>query len=264
MADRTVGALYAQSAGQVNVVKSTFERNQAESAYGALGIGGEIDSQGEYVGLVSVVQSTFLDNETGGWGGAIGTVTACKEFEIRDSVFKRNRSQGIGGGALFLCAPGGRYAIYNSWFEENEEGAESGGAGGAIYNGVPVPLEVNGSTIIRNHAQCDGGAILGILSGIKESLFENNSGNFNFVDDDSCGIIGSGNQMVTSPKLGPLRDNGGAVPTRKPRGNSPLVDAIDTYACYPYAVVEDARGVSRPQRKRCDIGAVGVGSARKR
>ena len=368
------GGAVILGAPQINVVKSTFERNRAGSLGGALMLG-STDS-----GLVSVVQSAFFDNESDGIGGAMGTAGPSRRFEIRDSIFKRNRATN-GGGAFLVGALSDLYAIYNSWFEENESAGPLGG--GAIHLGAPSPSEIVGSTFIRNHTQVDGGAIAGVLdSGLIEgSLFEGNSaeanagavmvfgtsneaaetiirdssfggnqaggaggaigmsdyakvraqnvtltnnqagergggvsdltdqgenrltlvystvvdnvaaeeganlflasplvshnsvialprvgancavppstGSFNFVDDDgSCMIAGSSNRTGKHPRLNPLRDNGGPVPTRKPRFFSPLIDAIDTFGCYPFAVDADARGVPRPQIKGCDIGAV--------
>jgi hypothetical protein len=71
------------------------------------------------------------------------------------------------------------------------------------------------------------------------------------------------------PMLGPLQDNGGATPTRKPLPGSPALDAAS-----PLAVgtpggcpATDQRGVARPQPSRpggvdrCDMGAVEVPEA---
>ena len=76
--------------------------------------------------------------------------------------------------------------------------------------------------------------------------------------DSSCG---SAHETV-DPRLGPLRDNGGAVPIGPNGGlgnvltmaidaTSPLFDAGDGGACPD----EDARGVARLQGPGCDIGA---------
>lgn len=88
---------------------------------------------------------------------------------------------------------------------------------------------------------------------------------YNHFSDASCALNGTGNQQTDAPfLLGPVADNGGAVPTRLPAYASVLVDAVPPAAC---PVTEDARGVARPRGVGCDIGAVelqplsGTGSA---
>jgi hypothetical protein len=64
------------------------------------------------------------------------------------------------------------------------------------------------------------------------------------------------------PLLGPLRDNGGTTPTMMPKPGSPAIDIGDNGVCVtgPVSGV-DQRGVARPQRARCDMGAVEVRQA---
>ena len=77
---------------------------------------------------------------------------------------------------------------------------------------------------------------------------------YNWVSGPNCGPSGPIDQStIEFLRLGPLADNGGAVPTRAPGAGSALVDAIPGAAC---ASSEDARGVTRPQGTGCDIGAV--------
>lgn len=84
-------------------------------------------------------------------------------------------------------------------------------------------------------------------------------GTYNWFDDASCNITGMGNRLAPPSNflLGPLRDNGGPVPTHAPFLGSPLIDAVPTHSC---VITSDARGVTRPQgaRLRCDMGAVEV------
>ena len=69
---------------------------------------------------------------------------------------------------------------------------------------------------------------------------------------DASGNLSSnlGDQIDTDPLLGPLRDNGGPVPTRGLLPGSPALGAADSSA-----PAVDARGVSRPQNGAPDIGA---------
>lgn len=64
--------------------------------------------------------------------------------------------------------------------------------------------------------------------------------------------------VVGNPQLGALHDAAGAMPVLLPGVGSVALDAV---ACDDAAAV-DARGVTRPQGARCDVGAVEVRQAR--
>jgi len=85
---------------------------------------------------------------------------------------------------------------------------------------------------------------------------------YNFSTDASCGLTGVGDrQGAGDPMLGALADNGGPTPTRLPLESSPLIDGVPIGACQAdgaSGVTTDQRGVGRPQRAGCDIGAVEV------
>ena len=85
-----------------------------------------------------------------------------------------------------------------------------------------------------------------------------NSEGFNFSDDDSCGFTDSTDNVAdgNDPMLGALGDNGGPTQTMLPLPGSPLIDAIQPVS--ECQVDVDQRGVSRPQIKGCDTGAVEV------
>lgn len=68
----------------------------------------------------------------------------------------------------------------------------------------------------------------------------------------SCGFDEPGDQQNTDALLGPLADNGGAVPTALPAPGSP---AIDTGPC---TLAVDGRWLPRPAGGSCDSGAVEV------
>jgi len=88
-----------------------------------------------------------------------------------------------------------------------------------------------------------------------------NSNGYNFSDDGSCNFNDSTDNVANGndPKLGVLADNGGPTQTMLPQSDSPLIDLIKpSSAC---EVNVDQRGISRPQAKGCDTGAVEVLSA---
>jgi hypothetical protein len=79
---------------------------------------------------------------------------------------------------------------------------------------------------------------------------------YNWFSDTSCGLNGPADRQEDAVfLLGPLADNGGAVPTRLPENQSVLIDRVPIGAC---SITPDARGVTRPQGAACDIGAVEV------
>ncbi|HMJ16421.1 MAG TPA: choice-of-anchor Q domain-containing protein, partial [Polyangiaceae bacterium] len=84
------------------------------------------------------------------------------------------------------------------------------------------------------------------------------SSSYSLVSDASCGLAGVGDQQgVAEFLLGPLSSNGGPVPTRLPAFASVLRDYIPPSAC---PLPMDARGVTRPQGPRCDVGAAEFGA----
>lgn len=85
---------------------------------------------------------------------------------------------------------------------------------------------------------------------------------YNLIDNlaGGSGTVGTGSDIVsTTPGLGPLADNGGPSTgsgqpafTHALLAGSPAIDAIPVVSC---PVSSDQRGVARPQRNACDIGA---------
>jgi CSLREA domain-containing protein len=86
------------------------------------------------------------------------------------------------------------------------------------------------------------------------------SGGWNLVTDDSCGLDDVTDLPSTDPLLGPVADNGGPTPTMLPGEGSPAIDAIaaGTVGVCDATTPTDQRGVTRPQGPACDIGAVEV------
>lgn len=86
------------------------------------------------------------------------------------------------------------------------------------------------------------------------------SAGYNIDNGSSCGFTRTGDMENTNPLLQPLHDNGGPVmtaaltPSINHRAASPAIDAGSNIGC----PATDARGVVRPQGKRCDIGAYEV------
>ena len=77
------------------------------------------------------------------------------------------------------------------------------------------------------------------------------SNGHNIDTGSGCNFTQPTDQQNVTPKLIPLRDNGGPVPTVALRPTSPAVNAGGSTAC----PTTDARGVARPANSACDIGA---------
>ena len=73
--------------------------------------------------------------------------------------------------------------------------------------------------------------------------------------DTSC-RLDAPTDRVAHPWVSTLGDHGGPTPTKVPRSGSPLIDAIP--ATEPACAGTDQRGIARPERGSCDIGAVEV------
>ena len=112
-------------------------------------------------------------------------------------------------------------------------------------SGVVIPQP--GPTIVRNTivannapgAQCSG-------------PITSQGSNLEFAGH-TCGFKPElGDLVNVEPLLAPLNANGGFVPTQALLPGSPAIDAVKSGCPRPGV---DARGVPRPQGKRCDIGA---------
>jgi len=76
---------------------------------------------------------------------------------------------------------------------------------------------------------------------------------YNIIEDGTC--ITDPTSFAADPLLGTLQDNGGETFTQSLLESSPAIDAIPMGSC---AVIEDQRGIARPQGNGCDIGAFEV------
>jgi hypothetical protein len=90
------------------------------------------------------------------------------------------------------------------------------------------------------------------------------SSSFNYSDDSSCNLTGTGDrQDAGDPMLAALANSGGPAPTRLPLPDSPLLDAVPAASCQANGaagITTDERGLARPDpgAPTCDIGAVEI------
>jgi hypothetical protein len=171
---------------------------------------------------------------SGGFGGGINGGTILQTTAVRNAT---------GGGAIG-GAPGT---------------PGSGGAGGAKTGGGTHGQHGDPGTATAGDLGPDGlgGGTFGATT-LTNSLFDGNTPS-NCADDLHDGghnitfPSASCPGRVIDPRIGPLQDNGGPVPTVALLAGSPALDAIPgAGAGCPKS---DERGVRRPQQRGCDIGA---------
>jgi hypothetical protein len=221
--------------------------------------------------------SSVSDNTITGTAGSGGGIRANGPLTLNRSTVSGNKATELvsgQAGGLQLSAPDS-FVISNSTISDNQSGSGNGG-GGILATGA-TDLTVANSTIAGNSTLGDGGGIKssGAVSATNTIVADNSAD----VGSPNCGVIFSsaennidspgnscgfgtsdGNQEnVSAAALGlnALAGNGGPTQTRGLSEGSVAIDAGDNGTCgaAPVSGV-DQRGVTRPQRPTCDVGAV--------
>lgn len=260
----------SDSSGALHVSNSTFTNNQ----HGPLGTSGEGGALVAW-GPTTISNSTFAGNQST-TGGAIRT-QGTASFSISGSTFIGNHAVGSGsnvaaGGAIFINSPA--VTLTNDTFTGNRaDSTSTASIGGAIFtccgngsstnlvndtvdaNSVTGPSSTGGdigsgsgpAARILNSIVADGVSATPGFQNCAE--FETSLGHN--ISTGNCGFSAAGDKINTSPKLGPLANNGGPTQTMALLPGSPAIDAGTNSGC----PATDQRGVHRPQGAACDIGA---------
>lgn len=213
---------FAGASGSANGGSGGFGGGTGSSTVGGGGggFGGAIFN---YLGTVAMTNTTFYSNTAQGGGGANG---------------------GSGFGGAIFNYQGDITATNNTLshniVEGNTDGTDGQQQGGVMYNYQGNLTLVN--TILANSSgdndcQTNGGTVTAPAN--SGNLIETHSG---------CGTPA----FTSDPNLASLQDNGGLTHTMAPIFPSDVVDGGANTGC----PATDQRGVSRPQRTSCDIGAV--------
>ncbi len=246
------------SSGNLTLTNSALRGNSAS------GVGGGLFT---FSGLITILTSTVSDNSAPNGGGLQiqeGTVN------LRNSTVSTNTAGSEGGGLFNL----GVLTLVNSTISGN-----SAAQGGGLVNGSSVNL--NNASIVSNTASSSGGGLSGFGTiNLKNSLIAGNtapsgpdcsatltSQDYNLIGNPAnCVINGTTtNNKSGNPKIGPLRNNGGATLTHTPLTGSPALDAGNPAGCvdvnnslltfdqrgFPRSVDGDGNGSAF-----CDIGAL--------
>jgi hypothetical protein len=242
--------------------------NNVATGINAGGQGGGIFSS---VGLINIQSTTFSNNVTNevqntvargavapralsgfGQGGGIynSAGTASSQLTLTNDTFNGNSSGQ--GGAVWTAAP---TTLNNDTIVGNSAvnppgNVPTAGGGGVYANAITVNLH---NTIVAKNLNSSGDC------GPNPAGFS--SAGHNIDSDNTCNLIGTGDQKSTDPQVAALAFN--APPVVPPNGfpntmaitnTSPAFDKADNTNC-PTA---DERGLSRPQGAACDVGAFEV------
>lgn len=256
------GGAISSSGGtaQLVVQDSTFEGNR--SSNGGQGAPGGRGGDGGAIlvlgGTATVHASTFTGNLAG--NGGPGADVAVEG------------GQGANGGAIAVF--GGTVFVVNSTFSANRAGEPGqgngnggGGAGGAIAGGLGpnAVTSVTHATFSGNQrgtGSSGGNSVIGLT--LAGSLLADAAPACAFVIPDPPNLVAPGDTscglgaIQGDAVLGPLADNGGPTRTMLPGDGGRAIDLTPVCpGAFPFGLV-DQRGVLRPQRGGCDVGAVEV------
>jgi predicted outer membrane repeat protein len=258
----------AIAAAALNLSKSYFVSNSVSGKPATLQPnptpGGSASGGALSLGAGEIVDCTFQHNIARGG----------------DGLNSPSLNAGSGTGGAIHTAGGVRTTVRNSTFVHNVASSgvgqrfDAGAVGGALAC-VSGELRIEYSTIASNAAvsftnSAYGGGVAQFAGGalalvyLYDSILSGNTTNGAFGDNAHPAFMNGGNNVSSDgtpvsglttnnvdPRIGPLVDNGGPVPTMALLTGSPALNFGQPNLCPP----ADARGVLRPQDGACDAGA---------
>jgi hypothetical protein len=270
------GGIYSNSS-TLTVRNCTISGNSAPSVWG---LGGGIFNDVSFGnGRLEVINSTISGNSAGDNGGGIynyGDSSMTSALKVVNSTISGNSAYFYGGGIFNISAYGGSAPadVLNSTFNGNTAGRFGGAIYNSVFTGGSSPLQVVHSTFSDNSAFSGPSGGIANVSGtlqlgstiLNASSISNDSGTitslgYNLSSENGGGFLtATGDQINTTPLLGPLQDNGGPTFTHALLSGSPAIDAgdpnFDANAFNP-PMLYDQRGSGhdRVAHGRIDIGA---------
>jgi CSLREA domain-containing protein len=199
-------------------------------------------------GRLSVVRSTISDNEGASGGGILNDGAS---MSMLNSTVSGNVATGASGGGGVLNANGASALVRYSTVADNEADGAAAGGHALAASGTAATIRV-ASSILAGPEGGLGSACSGFAPGMLSS------GGYNVASDASCALAETGDH-VGDALLDPLLASGGPTRTMLPSTGSPAIDRVPagTSGCGT-DVVDDQRGIERPQGDGCDAGAVEV------
>ncbi len=252
------GAAFAQgggiySDGSTTIDRSTLDGNTAESD---IAFGASIGGGGVYAaGTLDITASTISHNkanapigvhpDSGGVHSEQALLTMTNSTVSANLTSEGGPGSPVGSGAG-LGVFGGTAAISNCTFDFNDK---------IIQPGILLYSDVS---LFSATASFHNTIIFNCEDALSDSTVTANAHNIVFFD--TCGFSGS-DMVPVDAQLGPLQDNGGPTLTHSLLPTSPAIDGGDPGlpgSGGTTCATSDQRGVARPQRTRCDVGAVEV------
>lgn len=188
--------------------------------------------------------------------GALTISSSTISGNVEKAAGAGNGSQGSG-----LFNSGGSVSILNSTIAGNSQVATSGtsSSGSGIENVGGGTIELTNVTVAGNTGSAairNGSTVNAVNAIVANGPSGNCAGTLtslghNLESADECGFHAAGDQTGKDPLLGALGGNGGPTATIALLEGSPAIDAGDPAPC----PATDQRGVVRPQRSGCDVGA---------
>ena len=239
--------------------------------------GADADRVFEILGSNVTISGITIQNGSASDGGGIW-LNASSSLTLRDAAVSDNHATNTGGGILvsglltldratvegnsadvgggIFVNNGASATLINTTFSGNSAASN----GGAIFTRNAV--DITNSTIADNTAAAGAGGIHKAGSGnasLKNTILANNTGGNangalislgnNIDSQNTAGLMGPGDQIMTDPLLGVLKYNGGPTKTYALLTGSPAIDAGTATG----APTVDQRGVSR-------LGATDIGA----
>jgi predicted outer membrane repeat protein len=269
-AESSGGGIFNAASRSARITRSTISNNQA------MAIAGGIENNGAMTITSSTLASNWSQHGGGGLAVIDGGITTIIDSTINDNI------AGESGGGV-VAFRDGKITLTNSTVSSNHGGGddpEDRSWGGGVDNtGGSIALF---NTTVTGNVGGTGGLVgtatlaNTILAGNTQYFSADPSDCFGPLISQGYNLIGAtkdceisgdsrGNLLNVSPRLGPLRDNGGATLTHVLQPGSPAIDAGSPEApetSVTACPATDQRGIARSQdgdgdtRSRCDIGAV--------
>ncbi len=239
------------------ISNSTFSNNTASN-------GGGINTTGGDPAIIPFDTAITASTFTGNWavmGGGVNNVSPQVTLDITNSTFSANSGTDMGGGVNSDAAVNLVHVtvvdnrVLNS--DQNGAGINYFGPAGQFFLSNTLLANNKGKSLVLN-CGCTGGTILAC------STLQVTSNGGNISSDFNCGLdSANGDLQGPNPRILPLADNGGPTMTHALDYDSLAIDAGKDTGCVTAtpAVVEDQRGITRPQdgdadgTAACDIGA---------
>jgi hypothetical protein len=223
------GGAVSLEAGSLSISDTAIRDNTTS---GSSSVGGGVFQDG---GTLDVVRSEISGNHASSHGGGVDLDGGDSTFT--NTTIANNESAKQGGG--IDRDTDGTIKLTNVTISRNISDDTSDNSGGISDDSTPIIQAVN--TIVA----------LNTANGVRSDCESTEDSLGHNLDSNSSCFTTSTDLHASDPGLGDLADNGGPTRTNALLEGSPAIDAADSASC----PATDQRGVSRPQRGGCDIGA---------